>query len=389
MNSVERWPARTVLIVCHVAGMVDMVALPVWVGNLVQRYEFNTQQAGGLVTLFLVGVVLASVIVAPRFDRLPRRWGPVVGYGLSAAAFLGASGVEAFRSLAALHVVAGLGVGVGLSFTHGTMGRCQNPHRVFAFAQAALGLFAVVFLGIVPRLLLVMGGSVLFVVFASVMAAAAVCSTVGFPSVDRKRIALTSGRESQVRIPRATWLAVAAVMLLTLNQAMIFSFLERVGIDRHFGTERVNLVLLAIGIVGLFPALIAALLQRRMNARTVALFAPSAQAALALTVTNTTSFLLYALAGSIYPFVTLFAHTFLFGLIARIDPSGRAVASTPAMVMSGSAIAPFLAGTLALGMGYGAIGICVALFSAVSTVLVSRIPDVSSAPEPAPIGIAH
>ncbi|WP_321926428.1 MFS transporter [Burkholderia sp. BCC1998] len=389
MSKVESWRTRAVLIVCHVAGMIDMVALPVWVGNFVERYGFNSQQAGGLVTLFLIGVVLASIVVAPRFGFLSRRWLPALGYGISATSFLCASLVREFGPLAALHVMSGLGVGSGLSFTHGTMGRSQNPHRIFAYGQAVLGLFAIGFLGVVPRVLSASGGSALFIVFAGVMTLAATCAAAGFPSHNRTSVIQASMRPAEIHVPRATWLAVAGVLLLTLNQAMMFSFLERIGIDRHFGPERVNSVLLATGIVGLFPALIAAVLQRRLNARTVALTAPWAQAVLALTVTNAASFFPYALAGSIYPFVTLFAHTFLFGLIARIDKSGRAVASTPAMVMSGSAVGPFFAGTLALVSGYGAIGIGVVLVAVVSTFFVWRIPHAYSEAEHTLMGIAH
>jgi hypothetical protein len=50
--------------------------------------------------------------------------------------------------------------------------------------------------------------------------------------------------------------------------------------------------------------------------------------------------------------VLIFMHTFLFGLIARLDPSGRALASTPAMMMTGSAIGPALAGMVAMRAGY-------------------------------------
>ena len=42
---------RGVLMVAHCAGMVDLVALPVWVGTLISAYKFDPQQAGGLVTL--------------------------------------------------------------------------------------------------------------------------------------------------------------------------------------------------------------------------------------------------------------------------------------------------------------------------------------------------
>ena len=58
------------LIVAHCAGMVDLVALPVWVGTLIQHYQLDPQQAGGLVTLFLIGAVLSSVFLASRFQRI-------------------------------------------------------------------------------------------------------------------------------------------------------------------------------------------------------------------------------------------------------------------------------------------------------------------------------
>ena len=45
--------------------MVDLVALPVWVGTLIGRYQLDPQQASGHATLFLLGAVLASVLLAP------------------------------------------------------------------------------------------------------------------------------------------------------------------------------------------------------------------------------------------------------------------------------------------------------------------------------------
>ena len=38
MSSVDSLQGRMVLTIAHVAGMVDMVALPLWAGTLVQHY---------------------------------------------------------------------------------------------------------------------------------------------------------------------------------------------------------------------------------------------------------------------------------------------------------------------------------------------------------------
>jgi predicted MFS family arabinose efflux permease len=69
----------------------------------------------------------------------------------------------------------------------------------------------------------------------------------------------------------------------------------------------------------------------------------------------------------------LFMHTFLFGLMARLDPSGRAVAATPAMLMIGSAIGPVLGGTLLVGTGYSGLGIGVAAFGFLAALCFSQI----------------
>ena len=64
MTTTEKWPGRIALMVAHCAGMVDLVALPVWIGTLITNYGFDPQQAGALATLFLAGAVVASATTA-------------------------------------------------------------------------------------------------------------------------------------------------------------------------------------------------------------------------------------------------------------------------------------------------------------------------------------
>ena len=81
--------ARSSLLIGHCVGLIDMVALPLWVGLLATAFRFDAQLAGGVVTLFLLGVVMASAITAPLLPgsgpgrllpsglrSLPPRWPP-------------------------------------------------------------------------------------------------------------------------------------------------------------------------------------------------------------------------------------------------------------------------------------------------------------------------
>jgi predicted MFS family arabinose efflux permease len=364
---------RIALMVAHCAGMVDLVALPVWVGTLMAQYHFDPQQAGGLVTLFLLSAVLASSVMAPRFHRLQGRWVAVPGFALAALAFLAAARMTDFASLAGLHVLSGLGAGAALSVTHGTIGRSASPHRLFAIVGTALGLFAVIFLGATPALVAALGGPALFMALGGVMAVAALVAAMAFPVAEAESVASQAFRVSGQRLSRAVWCVILGVSSMAVVQAMVFSFVERAGAERGFSAAQVTAVLIAVGLVNLLPTALAALLERRLDARRVVLAGPAVQAALALAIAGAAGFWPYALATAVFVTPMLFTHTFAFGLLARLDVSGRATAATPAMLMIGSAIGPVLGGTLVKAFGYGGLGLVALLIDGLAIFLFSRV----------------
>lgn len=375
---------RVALMVGHCAGMVDLVALPVWVGTLISVYRFDPQQAGMLATLFLAGAVVASTVLAPFFNLLNGRWVATVGFGAAAVGFYAASDTLNHGTLSYLHLVSGVAAGAALSVTHGTIARSGNPHRLFALVGIALGFFAIAFLGTTPGLVAQFGGPVLFQVFAAVMAVGAVTAALAFPVPDAAQVSPVSGATT-APIPPQVWWGVLGIAGMGLVQSMTFSFLERVGSDRGFGLEAVTGVLVALGLVNLCPAALAAVLEKRWSARLVLLVGPALQALLVVVMMNTLVFAPYAAAASVFAAVMIFTHTFAFGVLARLDPSGRAMAATPAMLMFGAAMGPILGGTLVKAYGYGALGVAALVIDAVALLAFARI---HSARTPAVSGVA-
>lgn len=372
-TSTERWPGRIALMVAHCAGMVDLVALPVWVGALVAQYKLDPQRAGALATLFLVGAVASSLFFAPRLRRISGRVASALGFAVAAAAFIGVSFTSVYVAMATLHVVAGMGAACALSFTHGTIACSERPHRLFALVSAALGLFAVVFLGATPRLVAALGGPVLFLVLGGVMTVAAVVCALLFPRLPAADGSASAAPAAAVgRIDAAVVFGALGLSCMGVVQAMIFSFLQRVGMDRGFGMEAVTGVLIALGLVNLLPAPLAGLLERRWSARVVVMAGPVVQAALALTIAQSSAFAPYAGAAMFFAAVLIFTHPFAFGLIARLDPSGRTLAATPAMLMIGSAIGPVLGGTLVKFHGYGSLGLAAVPIACIAMLCFSR-----------------
>lgn len=364
---------RLVLMTSHCAGMVDMVALPLWVGTLVTAYALDPQQAGGLVTLFLLGAVAASTFFAPRFNRIDGRIAAVGGFTIAAACFFAATQTQRLEALAVLHMAGGIAAGAGLSFTHGTIGRSANPHRLFGLAGMALGVFAVLLLGAAPQFIARAGGQALFHALGLAMAIAAALAAWGFPVADAESQASRSIRESGQKLPPSVWLGIVGVGAMALVQAMVYSFVERMGVDRGFGIATVTAILVAIGVVNMFPSGLAALLERRIGAAVVLRMGPLVQGVLAVIITSSHALAPFALAASVFVAVMLFTHTFAFGALARLDITGRVVAATPAMVMIGSAIGPVLGGTFVKVSGYGAIGATAAVIDAVALLCFWRL----------------
>jgi predicted MFS family arabinose efflux permease len=106
----------------------------------------------------------------------------------------------------------------------------------------------------------------------------------------------------------------------------------------------------------------------------VLLAGPVLQALLVMVIMGSTAFAPYAAAASVFAAVMIFTHTFAFGLMARLEPTGRAMAATPAMVMIGAAIGPVLGGILVQSFGYVSLGPVAIGLGAVAVLCFRRLP---------------
>ena len=365
-RSIDGWKGRAALVSGHCAGMIDIVALPVWVGIvLIGQYGLDPQRAGALATLFLAAVVACSLLISPRVNRIRGTVVVPVAFGVAAGAFFALSTTHDYGVMALLHVIGGLGVGCGLSITHSTIGASANPHRLIAIAFTALSVLSFGFLGGVPQLVSVQGGAALFVVLGAIMLVAALAAAIGFPA--RSIQASTNGKpNAHAPIPRSVWFAMLGTSLMTLSHSMMLSYMARVGDALGFSAQMIMGVLFAVGVVNLFPGVLAALLERKLSAHAVMLAGPVLQIVLGLALTQSGQFVPYAVAAAVFPAVMIFTHTFVFAFLARNDASTRAVAATPVVTMTGSAVGPMLGGVVAQQSGYTSIGWAVAAVATIS-----------------------
>ncbi|GAB7549473.1 MFS transporter [Cupriavidus basilensis] len=363
VDSLKGW---TSLVLCHCSGLIDLVAMPVWIGIvLIGMYGLDPQSAGALVSCFLGAAVLSSAVVSPRVNRIRGAVAVPLGYGTAAAAFIAMATTRDYNAMIALHLVGGLGVGVGLSMAHAAMGASFNPHRLMATAFLALTLVSLGFLGGVSKLVVAYGGPVLFLALGCIMLVTALFALIGFPS-RRPSVSFPDAPVHHGKLPRVVWLAMIGTSFALLNHSMMFAFVERVGDAHKFSREQLMNTMLMIGVVNLSPGILAAYLEKKISPKVVIVFGPLLHAMLCLMLTQTMSYTVYTVGSCLFPVVMTFTHTFIFAYLARLDPSGRAVAATPVMLMTGSAIGPFLGGTVAQSFGYASLGWMVVALAAVS-----------------------
>ena len=156
--------------------------------------------------------------------------------------------------------------------------------------------------------------------------------------------------------------------MLTLNHAMTFSFVERIGASLGFSSSQITGTLVSTGLVNLCAAMLAGLFDRRLPAAIVMCVGPLLQGAFCFALGHAGFFWVYAAAAALATSALTVTHLFAFGFLARQDRTGRAVAATPVMVMTGSAIGPLLGGVLAKHAGYDSLGLASALIGIVSAI---------------------
>ncbi|AJQ94180.1 arabinose efflux permease [Gynuella sunshinyii YC6258] len=276
---------------------------------------------------------------------------------------------ERLAAFLILHSVAGLGVGAALSVTHGCIGRTKNPHHLFGIVNVSMGALAIAMFAVMPGMVRQLGGQVIFTAFAITVGISAIYALFFFPTIDHLSVTEKHKTRLSGSMPPVAWMIIGVVICLTLSQSMVFSFVERIGVNRGFESSNIQAMFVIMGFINLLPGILAALMQKRLSPISVSFSGPVLQALAALTLTSSSSFLLFAIPVSVYVTLAIFTHTFLFGLLSKIDPSGRAVAATPAMMMIGSASGPVLGGLIVSVVGYHGLGWGVAVIACVASTL--------------------
>ena len=325
--------------------------LPLLIGSLIDGFGVDEVGAGILGSLELGGLAVASLLLAPRVDRMSRRhlavYGAIAacaGHGLSALA-------GSFPLLVLARIVAGLGEGAAIAAANSAAASARDPDRLFAQATVLAGLVFAIALVVLPYAIAPWGHSG---GFGAIVGISILCIPFLFWLPTLPESAAASRGLPGRRLLGITTLA--SMFLFSVGQGAIWAFSERIGTTIGLSREEVGLALGVTTLAGLAGGVIAAVVGTRGGRPMLLAVGLGANVVATWMVVIAGSSVLYLAGLLAWAIAFFFALPYLLGTAAALDPLGRWTAAAAGISAVGVAIGPAAAGLMVTDAGYPALG---------------------------------
>ncbi|MEL7028355.1 MAG: MFS transporter [Pseudomonadota bacterium] len=366
-------------------GLISYWTLPLLAGALLAGLGLSTTEVGLLGTIEFIGLLGASLLLAPFVDRGFRRAAALVSVVIIVAANLASAfAPPEFWTLAGLRFVAGLGAGLALAIGNATIANARDPERFSSHLTLALVAFMVVVMPIVARLSGAYGYQGVFLALAGIVMIGAV-SLIFLPNGPNADLP-DEAADAGAGLGANTLLT--AVGLVVLTVALLFGardtlpwlVAEQLGSDAGMSVSEVGdlfSLMYAVSIAGPVSML---LLTR--------IFGPKTLLFLAMTATGLFAWMFTVSDGDAQQFsvgiiawatIYFIAFAQLNAVAALFDRSGRLVSAVGSSFIAGVVIAPVVGGYLIDLGGYGVIGAAeLALTALIAAIIIFGLPGGAS-----------
>jgi predicted MFS family arabinose efflux permease len=322
--------------------------IPLLVGGMVSDRGFSEQQAGFMASADLGGYAIATFLTALLLDRLPWRRMALAGLVVMIAANVVTTFTHDVQAFVIVRIASGLGSGVLAALASVAVGQTEQPERNYGILIAASLLYGTAALWGLPVLLARYGLNSAY----WLLVALATVVLFFVSSMPAGRTARSEGPAGMGRSGR--WLLSAAVLVSILlfwaDQNDVYAYIERIGNASGISAEFIGFSLGLANLTGFAGASLVAALGTRAGRR------------LPIVVATVINLACLAILGqSVGPWTYLVAlgamslswnvvNPLQLGILAGVDPTGKALALAATVTGAGLAIGPAI-GALAIGIG--------------------------------------
>jgi len=349
---------RTSIILVLVActAFTSQMAVPLWVGAVIDSYGFTAETAGAIAAVEFVFVAIASYSVAFRIQKYSVRNLCAIGLGLLIAANAVSTTLEGSVALTACRAIAGIGKGLVISAAFGLAGRSMSPARSFALLNGGYTLFASLTFFVVPFAIKAAGPAG---AFASLCAATifGACLIPWIPSAksDERKNAESEAATTQTSGVSGL-LALLALVILVGGSAALWTFIERIGLRTGLSLTDVGMILSVAALITVVGPVLAHFLDTRQGYLRPVLIGVTFKIAIAAILTTVTSALTFILVVPFFNAAMLLAAPYLQALMSLADPKGRFAAAAGASMTLGAGLGAYVGGVTVTQLGLSYVG---------------------------------
>jgi predicted MFS family arabinose efflux permease len=346
------------MILLSAIGNGVLVIQPLAVGAMVDTLGFTEKQAGFVVFTELASFSVGSMVMSGLIHRLNRRHVAWAGIALFALGSMLSAVPKDFVPFLLVRIIPGFACALCIAAFLGTAVLTKVPDKVFGLVNAFSIGYSAALLMIAPSLIISHG--LIGIYFAMALGALACAGTVLWIPPRSPGSAVHSRNTDSGRregAPRGLLIMVLmAMLLLYTGHGSVWAFQERIGAALSLDTRLIGRILslaMTIGIVGSLLAWRSGLAIGRVWPQILSL-GISVIAAMMLIMVQTA--LGFAIASALIALSWFYGLPYQMGLLAQLDPQGRANVMGIIMTTGGAALGPALAGMITTPGQYATIG---------------------------------
>ena len=374
-----------VLVAC--TAFTSQMAVPLWVGAVIDSFGFSAETAGTIAAVEFTTVALASYAVALRIHLFSVRKLCAVGFVLLIAANGISTLLDSAGLLTATRAVAGVGKGLVISAAFGLAGRSTSPARAFALLNAGYTLFSAVTYFAVPFAITASGAAGVWasLCFATVIGA---CLLPWIPAARTDEGAMSQASSTNAGTYGLSGvLALLALVVLVGGSSAVWTFIERIGLRTGLSITDVGMVLSAAAIITVIGPALAHWLDTRAGYKVPIIAGVGVKMLIAGILGTVTSATIFIATVPFFNAAMLLAVPYLQALMSLADPKGRFAAAAGASMTLGAALGAYIGGVTVthLGLSYvGTVAIVMLVIVIALAMLSLRRLSAAGAPIPAP-----
>lgn len=355
-------------------GFIPLNLLPFTVVGYASGLHLDSVDAGVLGTIEMSGAMLGSLASIPLIRRVSLGRLAVLAT-LAAVAFeLLSCAMHSFADMGVARALVGVACGMVLASGNAVAAAAHDPARYYMRVLAIQSALTIFIWSAMPRLLsagnqvgVFIGAAFALLALALVMMLSG--NRLGLTSVATTATSMPNTASPHTAAgPAVVVMALLAVFACCMRDGVAWTFSDRIAIQvglSDFGQTMLYVGIGAIGLIGLLASSRLDIWKHPvMNVMGAIIFASATTTGL-LFSHDWRVFVALALPWAAAQFLAL---SFLTGLAAEFDSSGRLSAATGAAFQCAYAVAPALAGFVYVRIGLGAVGALATLLSATTLV---------------------